>query len=133
MSAMAEFLTDDWFRMVREHAEALAPVAGATLVMQHVVSGAPHAKKLQAVVELRDGRVVDASLGKRADAACTVTWTYADARAALDGELPIDVAFMRGDLKVDGDYVTLLYGLRPVFAGEGGERVVRAIRDATDR
>jgi ethanolamine utilization protein EutQ (cupin superfamily) len=131
---MAAFLSDEWFALVRERAESLSVVPGASLVMQHVVSGGPLGKtKVQAVVELQDGRVVEAALGKRADPACTLTWTYDDALAVLDGELPVDVAFMRGDLKVDGDYVTLMFRLRPMFTADNAEKVVEAIRAATDR
>src|SRR5690606_30840164 len=106
---MAAFLTDGWFAAVAELGDQLPEVAGASLTMQHVVTGSPHGK-VQAVLEVRDGRIVEARAGKRADAACTVTWAYADAVAALRGELAPDVAFMRGNLKVEGDYVTFLYG-----------------------
>jgi hypothetical protein len=128
---MAAFLSDEWFALVREVGATLPSRPGLSLVMQHVVSGAPQAKKLQVVVEVRDGQVVEAAIGKRADATCTVTWDYADALAALRGELDIDVAFMRGDLKVDGDYVTFLVGLRDLFQ-DGGAKALDAIRAGTD-
>jgi putative sterol carrier protein len=128
---MAAFLTDEWFAMVAEEAAALPSVAGADLVMQHVISGSPHGK-VQAVLEVHDGRVAEVRAGKRADASCTVTWTYADALAALRGDTTLDVAFMRGDLKVEGDYSTFLLGLRPVFASEAGAKVLAAVRAQTD-
>jgi hypothetical protein len=129
----ATFLTDEWFALVREHAGSLPTVPGASLVMQHVVAGAPQAKKLQAVVEVCDGQILEAAEGKRADAACTVSWSYADALAALRGELDLDVAFMRGDLKVEGDYVSFLFGLRPVFAdASAGATALTAVRAATE-
>lgn len=128
---MAAFLSDEWFATVVELAEPLPAVEGASLVMQHVVAGSPHGK-VQGVVEVRDGRIVEARAGKRPDASCTVTWNYADAVAALRGELGVDVAFMRGDVKVDGDYVTLLYGLRPVFASEAGRKFVASVLAATE-
>jgi hypothetical protein len=130
--AVAPFLTDEWFALVRDRASTLPVVPGASLVMQHVVAGAPHAKKLQAVVEVRDGQVVEAEVGKRADATCTLSWSYTDALAALRGDLAIDVAFMRGDLKVEGDYVTFLLGLRPLFATSAGTAFVDAVRADTD-
>src|SRR5690606_30982873 len=108
------FLTDEWFEMVAEEAAVLPPVSGVNLVMQHVVSGSPHGK-VQAVLEVRDGQIAEVRAGKRADASCTVTWTYADALAALRGDTTLDVEFMRGNLKVDGDYTTFLLDLRPVF------------------
>jgi predicted lipid carrier protein YhbT len=128
---MAAFLSDEWLAMVRDVGATLPSRPGLSLVMQHVVAGAPQAKKLQAVVEVRDGQFVEAAVGKRADAACTLTWDYADALAALRGELDLDVAFMRGDLKVDGDYVTFLFALRELF-DDGGAKALDAIRAGTD-
>ena len=128
---MAAFLTDEWFAMVVDEGAALPAVPGASLVMQHVIAGSPHGK-VQAVLEVRDGQIVDARAGKRADASCTVTWAFADALAALRGDVALDVAFMRGDLKIEGDYVTFLLGLRPVFAGDAGTKVLAAIRSRTD-
>src|SRR5690606_17097064 len=126
-------LTDEWFATVEKLGEQLPEVPGASLVMQHVVTGAPHVKgKLQAVVVVRDGRIVEARVGKTADATCTVTWSYADAAAVLSGTVSVDVAFMRGDLKVDGDYVTFLYGLRPVFTSDAGRAFVASVRAATE-
>jgi putative sterol carrier protein len=127
----AEFLSDDWFALLVDAGGSLPEVPGTSLVMQHVVSGAPQAKKLQAVVELRDGKVVAAEVGKRADATCTLTWDYKDALAALRGELDVDVAFMRGNLKVEGDYVTFLFGLREVFASAGAAAVLDTVRTGT--
>ena len=129
----APFLSEEWFALVRESGAGLPAVPGASIVMQHVVSGAPQAKKLQAVIELRDGQVVDAQLGKRDDATCTLSWDYPVALAALRGDVPIDVAFMRGDLKVDGDYVTFLLGLRGLFAVDSaGAKVLEAVRVGTE-
>ncbi len=125
-----KLLSDEWLGFVREQAATLPPHEGATLVMQHVVSGSP-AGKVQCRVEVRDGQLVELAIGKRADAACTVTWTYEDALAALRGD-DLDVAFMRGRLKLDGDYRAFLYDLRPVLASTEGQAFVAAVRAATD-
>jgi predicted lipid carrier protein YhbT len=127
----AEFLSDDWFALLLAEGGALPEVTGTSLVMQHVVAGAPQAKKLQAVVEVRDGKVVVAEVGKRPDATCTVTWDYKDAVATLRGDLDVDVAFMRGDLTVDGDYVTFLFGLRQVLSADGAAPMLAAVRAGT--
>jgi len=130
---MAAFLSDEWFGTVEKLGEQLPEVSGASLVMQHIVSGVPHVKgKLNAVVVVRDGRIVEAHVGKVADPGCTLTWTYGDAAAMLNGTVSVDVAFMRGDLKVDGDYVTFLYGLRPVFTSDAGRAFVASVRAATE-
>ena len=125
-----KLLADDWLAFVREQADALPERPGASLVMQHVVSGSP-AGKVQCGVEVRDGRLVGVAIGKRADATCTVTWAYEDAMAALRGD-GIDVAFMRGRMKLDGDYRAFLLDLRPVFANPEGAAFLDVVRAATD-
>jgi hypothetical protein len=125
-----KLLSDEWLAFVREQAATLPVHQGASLVMQHVVSGSP-AGKVQCRAELCDGRLVELEVGKRADATCTVTWTYEDALAALRGD-NLDVAFMRGRLKLDGDYRAFMYDLRPVFSSPEGEALVAAVRSATD-
>jgi putative sterol carrier protein len=128
---MAPFLSDPWLALVRDHGEGLPPTAGVSLVMQHVITGAPQGK-VQVVVEVRDGKIVTAELAKRGDAECTVTWTYKDASAFVLGQLSIDEAFMRGDLKVEGDYTTFLLGLRPVLAGDAARQAIDAVRAETE-
>jgi hypothetical protein len=125
-----KLLSDEWLAFVREQAATLPVHQGASLVMQHVVSGSP-AGKVQCRAELCDGRLVELEVGKRADATCTVTWTYEDALAALRGD-NLDVAFMRGRLKLDGDYRAFMYDLRPVFSSPEGQALVAAVRSATD-
>ena len=70
-------------------------------------------------------------MGKRPDATCTLTWTYEDALAALRGA-DLDVAFMRGRLKIDGDYRAFLLDLRPVFASAEGAAAVAALAAVTE-
>ena len=126
-----KFLSPEWLAFVRERADAALVVQpGCSLVMQHVVTGGPEGKA-QYGAEVRDGRLVWLEPGKRSDASCTVTWTYADAVAALAGA-DLDVAFMRGSLKLDGDYRTFLLDLRSVFASPEGVALVAAVREATD-
>jgi len=124
-------LSPEWLAFVREHADAALPAQpGCSLVMQHVVTGGPDGKA-QYGAEVRDGRLIALEPGKRGDATCTVTWTYADALAALAGA-DLDVAFMRGSLKLDGDYRTFLLDLRAVFASPEGVELITAVRGATD-
>jgi hypothetical protein len=117
---MAAFLTEPWLALVRTHGESLPAAPGASLVMQHVVTGAPQGK-VHAVLEVRDGQVTAAELGKRADATCTVTWTYKDAGAIV-----------RGDLKVEGDYTTLLFAMRPVLRSDAARHAIDAVRAGTE-
>ena len=125
------FLDDDWCAFVAEQGAALPERAGATLSMHHTVSGVPEVKKRQVLVDVVDGRIVRCEPVKKADAACAVQWAYADACAALDGA-DLEVAFMRGDLKLDGDYRAFLFDLRPLFASAEGAAFLAAVRAATE-
>ena len=128
---MAAFLSDPWLALVRSHGESLPATEGVSIVMQHVITGAPQGK-VQAVVEVRDGKVMTAELGKRADATCTVTWTYKDAGAIVLGQASLDEAFMRGDLKVEGDYTTLLFCLRTALRSDAARQAIAAVRADTE-
>ena len=125
-----KLLADDWLAFVREQAQSLPERPGASLVMQHVVSAGP-AGKVHCQVEVRDGRLVQLAIGKRADASCTITWTYEDAVAVLRGG-DLDVAVMQGRVKLDGDYRSFLLDLRPVFASAEGAAFVDSVRAATE-
>jgi hypothetical protein len=128
---MAAFLSEDWLGQLRERGGELPVVPAATLAVQHVVTGAPGGK-VHVVTDIRDGRVVDARLGRAPDAACTVTWAHRDLAAVVRGDLDLDVAYMRGDVKVDGDYAGFLLRLRPMVQGEAGEAFVASVRATTD-
>jgi hypothetical protein len=108
---MTDFLTDEWFALALETTAALPNTPGASAVVQHVISGAP-AGKLTLVAELVDGRLVALRTGKRSDVTCTCTWSATDARSVLDASTELEVAFMQGRIKVEGDYVPWLSGLR---------------------
>lgn len=122
-----KFLSDEWFELVAAKGAELPEIAGATMVTQHVISASPDGK-VQCSVEVVDGRVVAVAAGKRKDAGCTVTWTYEDALGALRGA-DLDTAFMRGQLKVEGDYRALLYDLGPVFGSPAGQQFLAAVTE----
>ena len=125
------FLDDEWCAFVAARGAALPERPGATLTMHHTISGVPEVKKRQVLVDVVDGRIVRCEATKKAEAACTVQWAYADAYAALGGA-DLEVAFMRGDLKLDGDYRAFLLDLRPVFASPEGAALLAEVRAATE-
>ena len=128
---MAAFLSDEWCAAALDAASALPERPGASLVVQHVVSGAPGGK-VTVGVEVVDGRVVALAAGKRADAACTLTWSAADVRAVLAGTLDAEVAFMQGRLKVEGAYEQWHDGLGPWRRSAELAEVRRALASHTD-
>lgn len=124
------FLGDDWLAFVLARGAELPEQPGASLVMQHVVT-ASAAGKVQLFAEVRDGRLVALGLGKRADATCTITWTYEDAVAVLRGE-SLDVAYMQGRLKIEGAYRAFLLNLRPVVTSPQAIALLEEIRAITE-
>ncbi len=129
---MATFLTDEWFAIARDEAATLPARPGATASVQYVIAGAPSAKKLQFVTRFENGRLVEIGSGKAADVDCTVQLSYADTKAIFEGTLVRDVAFMRGDLKIDGDYGAYVLRLAPLFDSAEAHAVVQSTRARTE-
>lgn len=127
---VASFLTDEWFAEALAASAALEAVDAVDATVQWVVSGAPGGK-VSCFVAVRDGKVTELAAGKRADASCTVQCSAAVARALLDGSLSSDVAFMRGDLKIDGDYAAYVLRLDALTRAPGAGDARRRLLDAT--
>lgn len=123
---MEDFGSEGWLAGVRAAAEALPAVPGASLSARVEISGGPGGPRRLAVV-IRDGRLVDLTPGRPAEADCTVTGTAADAAAILRGELDPAVAYMQGRLKLDGTYERALFGLRAMLDGEAFSAFAEAV------
>lgn len=109
--------SDAWLRAVQAAAGALPEVAGCSVAARIEVPGGPEGTRRFGVV-VTDGRLVELSPGRLAEADCTVSCADGDARAILGGRLDPAVAYMQGRLKIDGAYERVLFGLRPVLASE---------------
>ncbi len=75
----------------------------ASVVIQYLVEGLPGGKRwfYETVV---DGRVETCLAGRHAEPTSTVTWKADAAVALARGDVTDDVAYMRGDTKVEGEY-----------------------------
>ncbi len=111
------FKNPDWLAAVRAAAEALPEVPGCSVCACLEVSGGPGVPGRLGVV-IRDGRLVDLSPGRPAEADCVISANSADTRAILSGQLDPAVAYMQGRLKIEGAYENVLFGLRPVLRSE---------------
>ena len=127
---MAAFLTDEWFALVREAAASWPSRPGVGAALQCVVASAPTGKA-QFVVRVVDGRVTEIAMGKSEPVDCTVQCSYALACALARGEVDREVAYMRGDLKIDGDYAAYILRLYPLFESDEFVVACQSLRDRT--
>jgi hypothetical protein len=91
-----------------------------TVIVEFVVA-AGKKEQARSWARISDGSVVEHATGAPEDAAdVTFTATPADAQALHDGSLDLSVGFMRGQVKMAGDFGALLqflpltHGAKPV-------------------
>lgn len=128
---MAALLDDEWLAAA---AEALTGVPGdgeATGVVQYVVTGAPGGKAT-VHLEVDRGAVGALVAGAHPDPDCVVQLAAADVGALLAGEVTMDVLYMRGTAKVDGDHVLWILGLAAARRHPAWAEACAAIVAATD-
>jgi putative sterol carrier protein len=99
--------------------------------LQFVVASSPSGK-LQFVARVVDGRITEITVGKSEQVDCTLQCSYAHALAIARGELDREVAYMRGDLKIDGDYAAYLLRLQPLFESVEFAASCQSLRDRTE-
>ena len=128
---MAAFLTDEWFALVRDAAASWPAREGVDASLQFVIAGAP-AGKVQFVVRVTEGRITEIVRGKSDAVDCTVQMSYAHASALAQGTLDREVAYMRGDLKIDGNYTAYLLRLQPLFERAELAATAQSLRDRTE-
>lgn len=116
----AELLTDEWLAAV---GAALAGLSGAgtgeadagagRVVVQTVVNGSPFGTVAFCAV-IEDGGSVVLAPGRRPEPDVVLTWPYLDFEAHWFGELSLEVAYMRGQVKIEGDHALVFDDLRPI-------------------
>lgn len=119
---VAELLTDEWLAAV---GAALAGLSGAgtgqadagagagRVVVQTVVNGSPFGTVAFCAV-IEDGGSVALAPGRRPEPDVVLTWPYPDFEAHWFGELSLEVAYMRGQVKIEGDHALVFDDLRPI-------------------
>ena len=104
---MNTWLSQAWLDAMLSSASELVGSESLSGTIEVIVTGGVEG---DAVVHLEftQGRLTSAGLGADAPANATLTLSDADARSVLTGDLDINVAFMRGRLKVDGSMAPVL-------------------------
>ncbi|MCY4194399.1 MAG: hypothetical protein OXF04_08920 [bacterium] len=114
MAERARYLSDEWFALSLEAASGWPERPGVNCSANYEVTGAPDGRvRYHAVI--RDGCLAQMASGKLPDADVSVVYRYADACAEISGGEHPDLAYMRGQMKLEGDYARWVYGLRPLL------------------
>lgn len=134
---MAELFSDDWFVMVLDKARSLPEVAGVSFVFDAEIAETPNGK-VRAHGRVVDGQLMSFESGKFVpavdDEAVDVHFVAKHKRLApvLDGDVAPLVAFMRGELKVDGAYERVIDHLANQGDRQALEDFRAAVAAATD-
>ena len=95
------YLSDEWFAAAGDAFADLPERPGATATIQRVNTGTPDGDVAYHLT-LQEGRIVGVERGTDEGAQATLTLPYKDALRVEHGEDSLNVAFMRGRLKVAG-------------------------------
>ncbi|MEM7095666.1 MAG: SCP2 sterol-binding domain-containing protein [Actinomycetota bacterium] len=128
---MAELFSDDWYAMVLDEAAALPEVPGVSFVFAAEVAETPNGK-VRSHGRVVDGKLMSFGPGKFvADSDDEVVEVTFEAKAkrlnpVLSGDVSPLLAYMRGELKVDGNYELVLDHL----ANQGDRAAMESCRAA---
>jgi hypothetical protein len=128
---MAAFLSDEWFALAREVASSWPARAGVDASLLCIVAGSP-AGKVQFVVRIVDGRIAEIAPGKSDSVDCTLQCSYTEACALAQGTVDREVSYMRGDLKIDGNYAAYILRLQPLFESTEFVAAGQSLRERTE-
>ena len=109
----AESLSESWLEDVSRLLESIHAPDAPDGTAQFAVSGSPSgALSFHAVVAA--GRLT-VSPGRRRDPDVVLGWAYSDLQAGLRDDLPLEVAYMSGTLKLEGDQALFFDGWRSLW------------------
>jgi len=108
---MAALFDDQWFDMARKVLGDLPVEGDATASIQYTITGLPEGKLVLGLT-VADGRFVSLGAGRVSKPSCKISLSVETAEQILDGSLDVDVAYMRGALKVEGDHALWLVAMR---------------------
>jgi hypothetical protein len=128
---VTRYLSDDWFdaagAAITASESLAAATAGVTLGIDYEVTGTPFGKRRYGV-RLNEGSV-RFEVPPEGEAEVSFTVDYDTACEIARGVLPVQVAFMQGRLKLDGDVAVLV---RSGPALDEVTDVFAALRDSTE-
>ncbi len=108
---MAALFDDRWFDMARKVLGDLPVEGDATASIQYTITGLQEGKLVLGLTVV-DGRFESLGIGRVSKPSCKISLSVETAEQILDGSLDVDVAYMRGALKVEGDHALWLVAMR---------------------
>jgi len=128
----AAFLTEDWFAMALTEAASLPVVEGVNAQLTLEIAGAPpEGKKMRALASIENGQLTAFEIGKNPDKECVVVAPAEMAALILQGG-DAEVAYMRGDVKLNDAYEVVLFNLRPLLSTPEWSAFIKAVVSNTD-
>jgi hypothetical protein len=104
---MTKYLSQDWLDRARALAAGQPERPGASAEIQWLVAKGPDGD-IAYWWQLRDGRLVESSLGKLDEPDITLSLSYEDSVKIQKGELDANAAFMQGRMKAAGNMGTFM-------------------------
>jgi hypothetical protein len=104
---MTKYLSQEWLDHARSLAQGQPERPGASARIQWMVAKGPDGD-IAYWWQLRDGHLVESSLGKIDDPDITLSLSYEDSVKIQKGELDANAAFMQGRMKAAGNMGTFL-------------------------
>lgn len=105
------FLNEGWLAELSEKGATLPITVYVNLVLQYEVADLPNGKE-RFFIEYRDGQIKDAQLGKHTAPDIFIEMKASTVDMILSGQISVEVAYMQGRLKIQGDYKRFLIDLR---------------------
>jgi len=96
----------------REALQAVPADSDVDATIQYTITGAPDGKTVLGLT-LEKGVVVALEAGRISKPSCKISLSTDTAEQILSGSLDLDVAYMRGAIKVEGEHALWLIAIRP--------------------
>ncbi len=109
---MKDLFTEGWLKLLKKLGSEL-PSIDLTITCQYEISGAPQGK-VRYYIEIENGKVKNAELGKHPSPNCSISTTYKEVSSILQQEKSVAASFMQGNFKIEGEYEKYLFTMNAI-------------------
>ena len=109
---MRDLFTEDWLKSLKKLGSEL-PSIDLTITCQYEISSAPQGK-VRYYIEIENGKVKDAELGKHPSPNCSISTTYKEISSILQQKKSVATSFMQGNFKIEGEYEKYLLTMNAI-------------------